>query len=89
MNVDVDVNLNRFTGTQKLVYTNNSPDILNKVFYHLYWNAFQPNSMMDARSRELGKILVGGKPIALAQQISYSIRFDTELIRTIDTQCLL
>ena len=62
MNVDVDVNTNRFTGTQKLEYTNNSPDVLNKVFYHLYWNAFQPNSMMDVRSRELGKILVNGKP---------------------------
>jgi len=25
----------------------------------LYWNAFQPNSMMDTRSRELGKISIG------------------------------
>ncbi len=56
MNVDVDVTTNRFTGSQTLAYTNNSPDTLVKVFYHLYWNAFQPNSMMDARSRELGKI---------------------------------
>ena len=62
MNVDVDVNTNRLTGTQKLEYTNNSPDILNRVFYHLYWNAFQPNSMMDVRSRELGKIIINGKP---------------------------
>ena len=56
MNVSMDVNTNRFTGSQTLAYTNNSPDTLYKVFYHLYWNAFQPNSMMDARSRELGKI---------------------------------
>ncbi len=62
MNVDMDINTNRLTGTQKLVYTNNSPDVLNKVFYHLYWNAFQPNSMMDIRSQELGKILVNGRP---------------------------
>ena len=62
MNVDVDVNTNRFTGSQKLEYTNNSPDILNKVYYHLYWNAFQPNSMMDVRSRELGKVVVNGRP---------------------------
>lgn len=55
MNVDVDVKTNRFTGKQQLEYTNNSPDTLKKVFYHLYWNAFQPNSMMDARSLELGK----------------------------------
>ena len=56
MNVDMDVHTNRFTGSQTLAYTNNSPDTLYKVFYHLYWNAFQPNSMMDTRSRELGKI---------------------------------
>ncbi|HMI78862.1 MAG TPA: M1 family metallopeptidase [Ferruginibacter sp.] len=62
MNIDVDVNTNRFTGKQKLEYTNNSPDVLNKVFYHLYWNAFQPNSNMDLRSRELGKVLVGNRP---------------------------
>ena len=62
MNVDVDVNTNRFTGKQKLEYTNNSPLALDKVFYHLYWNAFQPNSSMDVRSRELGKLMVNGRP---------------------------
>ena len=62
MNIDVDVATNRFTGRQKLEYTNNSPDKLNRVFYHLYWNAFQPNSSMDVRSRELGKIMNNGRP---------------------------
>jgi Peptidase family M1 domain len=62
MNIDVDINSNGFTGTQKLQYTNNSPDILKMVFYHLYWNAFQPNSMMDVRNRELGKTLINGRP---------------------------
>jgi hypothetical protein len=53
----MDVNLNTQThkleGTQKLVYYNNSPDTLSKVYYHLYFNAFQPGSMMDVRSRNL------------------------------------
>ncbi len=62
MQVDVNVQTNRFTGKQKLIYTNNSPDKLDKIFYHLYWNAFQPGSGMDARSIELGKIQVNGKP---------------------------
>lgn len=53
MDIDFDVNTHRFTGKQKLVYTNNSPDVLNKVFYHLYFNAFQPGSMMDVRSRTI------------------------------------
>jgi hypothetical protein len=50
MNVRLDVNTHKLTGTQKLTYHNNSRDTLNKVFYHLYWNAFQPGSMMDVRS---------------------------------------
>lgn len=59
MDIDMDVSANRFTGKQQLEYYNNSPDTLNKVYYHLYFNAFQPNSMMDVRSRELGKIVLG------------------------------
>ncbi|HTD94306.1 MAG TPA: hypothetical protein VK644_10855, partial [Chitinophagaceae bacterium] len=47
MDVDMNVETNRLTGKQKLEYTNNSPDTLTKVFYHLYFNAFQPGSMMD------------------------------------------
>jgi hypothetical protein len=62
MNIDLDVSTNRFTGKQKLEYTNNSPDVLKRVFYHLYYNAFQPNSSMDVRSRELGKQQVNGRP---------------------------
>ncbi len=62
MNVDVDVKLNHIKGKQKLEYTNNSPDTLKRVFYHMYWNAFQPNSMMDVRSQELGKNKINGRP---------------------------
>ncbi len=61
MVIDMDVVANRFTGKQHLEYTNNSPTSLKRVFYHLYWNAFQPNSSMDVRSQELGKILIGGE----------------------------
>jgi hypothetical protein len=61
MAVDVDASTNKFAGKQKLEYTNNSPDVLDKVFYHLYFNAFQPNSSMDVRSRELGKQNASGR----------------------------
>ena len=50
MHIDFDVASNQFTGKQKLNYTNNSPDTLDRIFYHLYFNAFQPGSMMDVRS---------------------------------------
>ena len=49
MDVTMDVKNYQYTGTQKLVYTNNSPDELTRVFYHLYFNAFQPGSEMDVR----------------------------------------
>ncbi len=54
--VKVDDILNQFSGTEKIEYFNNSTDTLNKIYFHLYWNAFKPNSSMDVRSRELGKI---------------------------------
>ena len=53
MEINVDAKNNQFTGNQELKYFNNSPDTLFKVFYHLYFNAFQPGSMMDVRSRTL------------------------------------
>jgi hypothetical protein len=48
---------NIVTGKQSIEYWNNSPDTLYVVSYHLFWNAFQPESMMDVRNRELGKTI--------------------------------
>lgn len=53
MDIDMDVETFQYKGKQELVYTNNSPDTLNRVFYHLYFNAFQPGSEMDVRSRTI------------------------------------
>ncbi len=61
----------QYHGKQELVYTNNSPDTLRRVFYHLFNNAFQPGSEMDARiqsikdpdARMVNKIKVDGKEI--------------------------
>ena len=53
MEIDMDVNTFQYKGKQQLVYTNNSPDVLNRVYYHLYFNAFQPGSEMDVRSRTI------------------------------------
>ena len=53
MAIDMDVKTYQYKGKQTLVYTNNSPDILKRVYYHLYFNAFQPGSEMDVRSRTI------------------------------------
>ena len=49
MEVALDTETALYNGTQKLVYTNNSPETINKVFYHLYFNAFKPGSEMAVR----------------------------------------
>jgi hypothetical protein len=53
MDVKLDVKTHKIDGMQKLVYFNNSKDTLRKVYYHLNFNAFQPGSMMDVRSRTI------------------------------------
>ncbi|MEM9685807.1 MAG: M1 family metallopeptidase [Bacteroidota bacterium] len=53
MEVTMNVKNYRYTGKQLLKYTNNSPDTLQTVFYHLYFNAFQPGSEMDVRSKTI------------------------------------
>jgi len=53
MDVTLHADTHRYTGRQTLTYTNNSPDTLRTVYYHLYFNAFQPNSMMAMRNRTL------------------------------------
>lgn len=71
MDVVMDAKNYQYKGTQELVYTNNSQDTLKRVFYHLYFNAFQPGSEMDSRlqnisdpdARMVNKINVDGKEI--------------------------
>ena len=53
MDIYMDVSDFTFNGKQELVYTNNSRDTINKVYYHLFFNAFQPGSQMDVRSRTI------------------------------------
>ncbi len=55
MDIDVDAENFTYQGKQSLNYTNNSPDELKVVYFHLYWNAFKQNSMMDQRVQNQGK----------------------------------
>ena len=51
MVIDVNVENHTYSGTQKLVLTNNSPEALDRVFYHLYFNAFKPGTDLEQNSR--------------------------------------
>jgi len=53
MDITMNVENHQYDGSQKVHYTNNSPDTLQKAYFHLYFNAFQPGSMMDVRSRTI------------------------------------
>ncbi len=53
MEINMNVDTYQYNGLQKLIYTNNSPDVLHRVYYHLYFNAFQPGSEMDIRSQTI------------------------------------
>jgi len=68
MDINLDVSSNIMKGKQTITYTNNSPDTLDKLFLHLFWNAFQPNTMMDVNSRGSESIIFGtdrsGKPVS-------------------------
>ena len=53
MSIDFDHSTHQFSGLQKITYYNNSPENLSTLYMHLYYNAFQPGSMMDVRSRTI------------------------------------
>lgn len=53
MDIDVNEKTYQYDGKMKLKYSNNSGQELNKVYFHLYFNAFQPGSMMDERLKSI------------------------------------
>ena len=69
MDIVVDTATHQYTGTMSVRYTNNSPETLDKVFWHLFFNAFQPESMMDVRSRSISDPdrRVGSRIVALPE----------------------
>ena len=59
-NIEVVLNdqQNTLKGKEHIIYYNQSPDTLYKLYFHTYWNAFKPNSSMDLKSIEAGKITI-------------------------------
>jgi hypothetical protein len=102
MTIDLDTALHEYTGRQRLIYVNNSPDTLQEVYYHLYYEAFKPGSMMDIRDRSLpdgGSLKVdelspdqqGGVRVDSLSQDGYPLRWtvDETILRATLRQPLL
>ncbi|MGB0171682.1 MAG: M1 family peptidase, partial [Flavobacteriales bacterium] len=53
MDITMDVDVHQYAGVMELTYINHSPDALDRIPFHLFFNAFQPESMMDVRSRNI------------------------------------
>ena len=57
----IDAKINERTdivsASEQLTYSNNSPDTLRFVFFHLYQNAFQPGSYCSALLPESGLVV--------------------------------
>jgi hypothetical protein len=53
MNIAMDTALHQYRGEMTVVLENNSPDALKRSYFHLFFNAFQPGSMMDIRSQNI------------------------------------
>ncbi len=90
MKIDMDVKKHSYKGFQHLVYYNNSPDTIYKVYYHLFYNAFKPGSMMDVRARtildpergmdtsisRLNKNEIGYEDIKILKQCGVDLKFE-------------
>jgi Peptidase family M1 domain len=49
INITIDVEAYTYEGTEQLIYTNNSPDVLDYIWVHLYPNAYKNNGTPFAR----------------------------------------
>ena len=49
IHVTLNTQKNTLTGKERLVYKNNSPDVLNYVWFHTYPNAFKNNTTIYAK----------------------------------------
>jgi hypothetical protein len=79
MDVNLDVVTNLITGNQVISYTNNSPDTLNRIYFHAFWNAFKPNSMMDNISRSTENLVLG-KDVTGKEVKDFDRRFKKRII---------
>lgn len=61
IDVRLDDQTHAVQGRVKVKYFNQSPDTLRRVFFHLYWNAFQPNSAYAKWAKHSNDVLTNKK----------------------------
>ena len=89
IDANIDETKDIIEGDETLEYTNNSTDTLRFVFFHLYQNAFQPNSYLDDLSEhnnvksKWGKYEAKGFGTAVESILSGNQVLKTELDNTI------
>ena len=79
IDVRLDDQTHAVQGRLKLKYFNNSPDTLRRVFFHLYWNAFQPESAFTKRVKQMldaetSKKFLELKPDKIGKQDIFSVQ---------------
>ena len=96
INVELDHDTAQYQGTEEIVYTNNSPETLKKVFFHQYFNAFRPGSEMAIRLKngadKNGRFKVDIDSLSPEQQgylKVYGLTQDGVLLSTIDSETIL
>ncbi len=96
----IEVELNpetaQYEGKEKVVYTNNSPETLHKVFFHQYFNAFQPGSEMAVRLQSTAdknyRFKVNIDSLSPAQQGYLKVKGLKQngvLLQTVDSETIL
>ncbi len=84
INARIDETDNRIDGEQKLVYTNNSPDTLTFVYFHLYQNAFVKGSYLhDLERGNKVKSKLGSKEAAGLGTVVENIKADGQTVQTV------
>lgn len=53
MDIHMQVDKYQYHGKMDVTYANHSDDTLDKIYFHLYYNAFQPGSLMDERLKSI------------------------------------
>jgi len=59
---DIDPESALIAGIESIAYFNYSPDTLFEIYFHLYYNAFQPGSYLDRQSRREGDYSIANTP---------------------------